>query len=112
MSKKIKHAYSAYSKDAMRLLGASIRAERKVKKMTEQDLADRVGVSRSFIWRLEKGDMRCEIGAVFEAANIVGIPLFDMEPSRLAVHTRQVEDKLKLLPKAIHKKEKVIAVDF
>lgn len=112
MSKSAKRTYSAYSSDAMHLLGATIRAERKTKKMSEQELAERAGVSRSVIQRVEKGDMTCGVGIVFEVAHIVGIPLFDAEPSRLSSQIRQVEDKLTLLPKTIHKKKKVINDDF
>ncbi|MBL4836862.1 MAG: helix-turn-helix domain-containing protein [Kordiimonadaceae bacterium] len=112
MAKATKRTYSAYSQDAMHLLSATIRVERKAKKMSEHELAERAGVSRSFIKRLEKGEMKCEIGAVFEVAHIVGIPLFDAEPSRLSSHIKQVEDKLTLLPKSIRKKAKVISDDF
>lgn len=110
----IKHTYSAYSLDAMHLFGTAIRAERKSKKMTEQSLADRAGVSRSFIKRVERGDMTCNVGAVFEIAHIVGMPLFGAEPNtnKLAQHIAEVEDKLTLLPKTIHKKTKVIDDDF
>lgn len=107
-----KRIYSAYAKDAMRLFGATIRAERKTQRMTEQDLADRIAVSRSFIKRLEKGEMSCAIGAAFEAAHILGIPLFNMEPDQLAREMSRAEEKLTLLPKAIHKKAKVINDDF
>lgn len=114
MPSSVKRTYSAYSLDAMHLLGVAIRAERKSKKMTEQSLADRAGVSRSFIKRVERGDMTCNIGAVFEIAHIVGIPLFDAEPNtnRLAEHIAQIEGKLTLLPKTIRKKTKVIDDDF
>jgi transcriptional regulator with XRE-family HTH domain len=114
MSKSTKHIYSAYSQDAMNLLGMTIRTERKLKKMTEQALADRAGVSRSFINRVEKGDMSCRIGAVFEIAYIVGIPLFDVAPNtrQMKQHIDRVKDKLTLLPKTIHKKTRVIDDDF
>ena len=110
----MKRTYSAYSLDAMHLLGSTIRAERKSKKMTEQSLADRAGVSRSFIKRVERGDMTCNVGAAFEIAHIVGIPLFDAKPNtnRLAQHIAEVNGKLALLPKTIHKKTKVIDDDF
>lgn len=104
--------YSPYTKDALLLFCHLIRAERKARKMTEQELADRVGVSRSFIKRLEKGDTSCAVGSVFEAAHVLGIPLFDLEPGRLARELRQVEERLTLLPKTIHKKAKVIDDDF
>jgi len=113
MGKKMVHmTHSAYAQDAMRLFGTTIRAERKACKMTEQELADRTGVSRSFIKRLEKGDMSCRIGAAFEAAHVLGIPLFDMGPSRLAAEIRRTEERLTLLPKTVRKKTKVIDDDF
>lgn len=112
MPKSIKRTYSAYSQDAMHLLGATIRAERKIKRMSEHQLAERVGVARSVIQRIERGDMTCGVGVVFEAAYIVGIPLFDAGPSRLSSHIDQVENKLTLLPKTIRKKTKVINDDF
>ncbi len=112
MSKSAKRTYSAYSTDAMHLLGATIRAERKTKKMSELELAERASVARNVVQRVEKGDMTCGVGIVFEIAHIVGISLFDAGPSRLASHIKQVEDKLILLPKATHKKTKVINDDF
>ena len=104
--------YSAYTKQAAHLFGATIRAERKARKMTEQDLADRTGVSRSFIKRLEKGNLSCGIGSAFEAAHVLGIQLFDMGQSRLASEIKRTEEKLTLLPKTIHNKVKVIDDDF
>ena len=112
MKKSSKRTYSAYSIDAMHLLGATIRAERKTKRMSELELAERAGIARSVVQRIEKGDMSCGVGIVFEAALIVGIPLFDADPSRLASQIKSIEDKLTLLPKAIHKKTRVINDNF
>lgn len=112
MKNSSKRTYSAYSIDAMHLLGATIRAERKTKKMTEIELAQRVGIARSVVQRIEQGDMACGVGIVFEAAHILGITLFDAEPSRLASQIKHIEDKLTLLPKAIHKKTKIINDNF
>lgn len=109
---KTKKIWSTYTADAVKLLTATIRAERKKRKMTEAELAERIGVSRDFIHRMEKGDMACAIGSVFEAAHMVGIQLFDMGPNRLTSQLSQIEEKLTLLPKAIHKKKKVINDDF
>ena len=33
--------------------------------------------------RIEKGDLKCELGAVFEVATIVGVKLFDAEQTTL-----------------------------
>lgn len=108
----VQKTYSAYTQDAMKLFANTIRAERKAKKITEQELADRTGLSRSLIKRLEKGDMSCAIGSVFEAAHVLGIPLFDLGSSQLRSANNQVEERLTLLPKSIRKKTKVINDDF
>lgn len=103
---------SDYTRDAIALFAATIRAERKAQKMTVKELAERSGTSRDFIFRLEKGDPSCGIGAAFEAAHIVGIDLFDMGPSRLSSEIKRVEERLALLPKSIRKSAKVIDDDF
>ena len=105
-------ALSKYSKDAVRLLATLIRCARKEKGMTEQELADRIGVSRSLVRRIEKADTSCGIGSVFEAATIVGVSLFDMDHSTIRSQLSQQEKFVALLPKAIRKKEVIVNDDF
>lgn len=52
--------------------------------MTAQELAERAGVSRPLLSRVEKGDMTVSLGAVFEIATILGVPLFEEDDERLA----------------------------
>ncbi len=77
-----------------------IRFERKNLKMTESELAERAGISRSMLQRIEKADPKCEIGVVFEVAVLLGLPLFDAaaDEIKLAAYRRQTEDKLRLMP--------------
>jgi transcriptional regulator with XRE-family HTH domain len=112
MPKSITRTYSRYSHDATALLGGLIRAARKERKLTTQEVADRAGISRGLLQRIEKGDLKCQIGAAFEVATIVGVKLFDADASTLAKHLRQTEDKLTLLPKSVRKKSKVVRDDF
>ena len=112
MSKMKKSTYSEYSKNAISLLGVLVRTSRKELKLTTQEVADRAGISRNFLQRIEKGDPKCNIGAFFEVATIVGVKLFDADETTLNKHIRQVEDKLTLLPKAIHKKKRKVDDDF
>lgn len=112
MVKVSTRTYSRYSREAMILLGDLIRAARKERKMTAQELADRTGISRGLLQRIEKGDPKCELGATFEAATIVGVKLFDTEATTLTQYIRQTEDKLALLPKSVRKKIKVVDDDF
>lgn len=112
MPKSITRAYSRYSRDASTLLGGLIRAARIERKLTAQKVADRAGISRGLLQRIEKGDLKCEIGAVFEVATIVGVKLFDADESTLKKNLRWTEDKLTLLPKSVRKKTKEVRDDF
>ncbi|MBE9548601.1 MAG: helix-turn-helix transcriptional regulator [Proteobacteria bacterium] len=105
-------AYSRYSAGAVQLMSSLIRVARKERKLTMQEIADRAGISRGLVQRIEKGDMKCSIGAVFEVAAILNIRLFDAEETSLSKHIRQNEDKLVLMPKSIRKKTRVVHDDF
>ena len=109
---KAKHTLSRYSKQAIYLLAQLIKAQRKQKKMTTIELAQRAGISRSLLQRIEKGDSKCSIGAVFEVAAIVGIPLFDADEKSLAQHVYRVEEKLSLLPQSIRQSKIELKDDF
>ena len=91
MSKPANRTYSRYSREAARLLGLSIRRSRIESGLTIDGLAERAGISRSLVQRIERGDMGCAIGAVFEAAAIVGVPLFDADQAELAGHIKSQE---------------------
>ena len=80
--------------------------------MTAQELADRAGISRGLLQRIEKGNLKCQIGAVFEVATLVGIKLFDTDELSLTARIRQADDKIALLPKHIHPDKKVVDDDF
>ena len=104
--------YSRYSADAVQLMSSLIKIARKERKLTAQDVADRAGISRGLVQRIEKGDMKCSIGAVFEVAAILGVKLFDGDENSLSKNLRRNEDKLSLMPKSIRKKARVVKDDF
>lgn len=110
--KPIVRTYSRYTREALKLLGHRIKLDRIERKLTTQDLADRAGISRDLLARIEKGDPKCGIGVVFELAALVGVKLFDAEASSLAEKIKQAEDKMALLPKAVHKQTKVVDDNF
>ena len=112
MPKSIIRAYSLYSRQAAALLGDLIREARHERGLTAQELADRAGISRGMLQRIEKDNLKCEIGAVFEVAAIVGVKLFDADGNSLAKHLSQTREKLSLLPKSVRKKKKVVRDDF
>ena len=45
------------------MLSRMIRTACKERRLTVQELADRAGVSRGLVQRIESGDLKCEIGA-------------------------------------------------
>ena len=112
MPRSIIRTYSRYSCDAVALLGKLIRSARKERKLTTQELAERAGISRGLLQRIEKGDLKCGIGAVFEVAAIVGVKLFEADETTLTKHIHQTEEKLALLPKSVRKTAKVVDDDF
>ncbi len=80
--------------------------------MTTQDLSDRAGISRGLLQRIEKGNLKCQIGAVFEVATLVGLKLFGADEPTLIARIRQADDKIALLPKHIYPSKKVVDDDF
>lgn len=86
------------TKDALKILAAMIRASRIQHGMSAAKLAERVGVSRGAIQRLEAGEAGTAIGTAFEAAIVLGIPLFDVAADDLATLRKQKQDINALLP--------------
>ncbi len=112
MSKPASRAYSRYSREAVVLLGQMIRLERIGRKLTIVELAERAGVSRGLIQRIERGEPSCAIGAVFEVATIMGIKLFEADQPTLDANTAFNRQTLALLPKSARSTRKVIKDDF
>ena len=106
--------YSHYTRDAATLLGKSIQLARKTRKFTASDFADRIGISRITLQKIEKGDLKCELGIALEAAALAGVKLFDVDPHRntFAANFERVNDKLALLPKSVRKRRKKIDDEF
>jgi transcriptional regulator with XRE-family HTH domain len=93
------HALSPLTIEAVKLLGASVRLGRRQRGWTVAELAERVGVTEATMLKVEHGDPGVRLGFAFEAAALVGVPLFDEDPSRRALEARQTEDRLAVLPR-------------
>ena len=107
-----KHSYARYTIAAVKLLGAMIGLERKSRRMTAIELADRLGVSRGTLVRLEGGDPKIELGVAFDACAILGIPLFEEDTKGLAMRLDEASKRLALLPKRVRQKNLNINDDF
>jgi len=100
MAKPAVRPLSRYSRDAVALLGQLIRQARIERKFTAAELAERAGISRGLVQRIEKGDPGCAIGSAFEAAAIVGVRLFGADQAALSGALSTTAATLTLLPKA------------
>lgn len=80
--------------------------------MSERDLSERIGIARSTLQKIEKGDPTVDIGVVFEAAVLVGQPLFEPETTSLAPQLDRIRDKLALMPAKIRKPRAEVHDDF
>jgi transcriptional regulator with XRE-family HTH domain len=112
MAKPASRSYSRYSRDAAILLGQLIRRARIERRITVEELAERAGLSRGLIHRIEKGDPGCAIGSVFEAAAVVGVRLFDSDQTAVSQHVSGSSAALTLLPQAVRRSAKSVKDDF
>ena len=112
MSKPMTRAYTRYAEEAAELLGILIRNARIENGMTVAELAERAGMSRGLVRRIEKGGMGCTLGAVFEVAAILRIELFEASPDTLTRYLAMARDKLTLLPKSVRRRGQVVKDGF
>jgi len=91
--------YSSQSREAARLLGLRVRTERLRRRWSQQELAERVGVTPVTVQKVERGDLSVKLGTALEAAAILGIPLFDRDRARRRLETERARDQLALLPR-------------
>ena len=89
--------------EALRMLGSRVRLARRERGWKATDLAERVGVSPTTIRKVEHGDPTVALGTAFEAATLVGVPLFHTERSRRALEAEYVAARLAVLPAAVRR---------
>jgi transcriptional regulator with XRE-family HTH domain len=99
--------YSPLTVEAAKLLGARVRLARRERRWTLQELAERVGVSHVTMRKVERGDLTVALGIAFEAAAVVGVPLFHEDRSRRSLEASRVDDRLAVLPQLVRKPLKV-----
>ena len=89
-----------------------IRNARIERDITVADVAERAGISRGLVHRIERGEMGSSIGASFEVAVIVGLRLFEAEPTTLTRYLSMERDKLALLPQSVRTGTTKVKDDF
>ena len=104
--------YSQLTEEALIILGKQIKLARKRRRMSEHDLAARIGVARSTLQLIEQGNPSVAIGLVLEAAVLTDVDLFVPEAKTLAPQIERIEDKLALMPGSIRKPRADVDDDF
>lgn len=104
--------YSKYAQEAAVLMGEQIKLGRKQRRWSEKNLAERAGISRATLQKIENGEMSCAVGLVFEVATLVGIKLFESDNMRLSKHIEHTRDKIALLPQRMKVTKKAVRDDF
>ena len=97
-------AVSPAVREALDVLGTRIRVGRIHRGWTLAELAERVGVSKPTMIRIERGDSKVAIGAVLEAAVLTGVPLLDPDPAVRATRRALQHAELALLPHAVRQR--------
>ena len=91
--------YSPYAVEAAHLLGAQIRLARRERRWSQDELAARAGISARTVSKIEHGDLSVGLGVAFEAAALLGVPLFHADRSRLSADLDRAEARSALLPR-------------
>ena len=112
MAKTKKRTYSRYTGEALKLLAGRMKATRLERGITVQDLAERAGISRDLLYRIEHADPTCGIGVVFEVSTLLGLTLFQSDYDDLIVKNKMAEDKLALLPSRARPAKVAVDDDF
>ena len=87
-------ARSPMTRDAVAVVGQLVASERRRQHRTAAELAERAGISRDTLYRVERGDPTVAIGTALELLVLLGIPLFATDADGL---TRQVASGRQLL---------------
>ena len=95
------HTHTPQALAAARVLGLEIARGRRLRKWTAEDLAERCGVSRLTLRRIERGDPTVALGTVFEAAVLTGVALFAPDPNELDAVEATARLHLALLPQRV-----------
>jgi transcriptional regulator with XRE-family HTH domain len=102
----------AVAEAALAHFSTILRVRRKEKRITLNELADRLGVTAPTVRRLLDGSPGVAIGTYFEAAYVLGIPLFNPERRRFEADAGRVQEMDALLPMRVRPKKIVIDDDF
>lgn len=107
----MKASHSLVSSEALQVLGSTVRAARLQRRWTAAELAERLGVSRPTVAKIERGDPSVAVGTVFEAAALLDVALFEDDVTRDR-YGRSKRTELALLPARARRPKPVFDDNF
>lgn len=106
------NSHSRHTRTALEVLGRMIAVARKERKMSQAELAKRIGVTRPTVMAIEKGSPRVAVGSVFEAAVTVGIPILAESPGELDRLATSIAAIARVVPERARRKQHRVDDDF
>ena len=77
-----------------------------------RELAERAGITTPTLSRIEHGDMTVGLGTAFEAATLVGVPLFYEDRAQLSDELARARDRAALLPQRVRQRTEGVKDEF
>lgn len=111
-SVKKERVYSQTVLDAARLLGSQVRQGRLARHWTVQDLAERAGISKNTLVKVEHGDPSVAFGTALDLAVLVGVPLFYDDRVRLSAESRLAQAQTALIAQRVRPSRDAPDYDF
>jgi DNA-binding XRE family transcriptional regulator len=96
---------------AAKLFGIEVARARRERGWTAAELAERAGISRSTLHKVESGDPSVALGTAFEVAALLNVMLYGVDRRDLTDLVARSQDRLALLPARVRKPVEV-ANDF
>jgi transcriptional regulator with XRE-family HTH domain len=104
--------YSPYAQEAAKLLGEQIRMGRRGRRWSQNELAERAGITPGTLIKIERGDLSVRLGTAFEVAALVGVPLFHADHSRLTLDLDRTRARSALLPGRVRARKEDVKDEF
>ncbi|MCB1155918.1 MAG: helix-turn-helix transcriptional regulator [Leptospiraceae bacterium] len=96
---------SPLANEALTLFSQILEKERRKQKISQKELAERLGVARSTLQGILKGEPSIAIGKYFETAVILQVSLFTESRTEFLRLLEQNKETLSLLPSKVHSKD-------
>ncbi len=104
--------YLSSTSNAVLVFATQLGTERRAQRRTSQEVAERAGITRTTLRRIERGDPDVAIGLYFEVAMVLSIPLFGAEDRELAELAANGVRELALLPQRVRIRPIKVDDDF